>query len=435
MRCPTAAPAASTLAVLAGVAFMAGTLVLTDTIAATLHDAFAGMNAGTDVVVRDRPAGQEFGDQRGPIDAALVATVAAVDGVEAAEGRIQAPVQLLNPRGRPVGTSSPIAATLGGNWVAVDRLNPFRLAAGRQPRADEEVVIDRGSASRRLPVGDTVLCWCRPARRGCGWWASPPRCRRQPRRGRYVCFTPCCGAAAASRPGKVDAIAAAATAGVSQQELRDRIARVTPATVEVVTGAAITTEERRQVKQLTGFVNRFLLAFALIALFVGSFIIYNTFSILVAQRSRELALLQALGASRRQVLTLVLGEAAATGLVAALLGLAAGIGVAAGFKALLAVFAWTFPRGRLVVPPDVLWSLAGRPAGPWPPPPCQSARPPRWHRWPPCASWPRRRRPLPRRLVLRGRDRLGAAALLGGWHVSEAALPVSGLAARCSSWG
>ena len=425
--------AASTLAVLAGVAFVAGTLVLTDTIAATLHDAFAGMNAGTDVVVRDRPAGQEFGDQRGPIDAALVATVAAVDGVEAAEGRIQAPVQLLNPHGRPVGTSSPIAATLGGNWVAVDRLNPFRLAAGRPPRADEEVVIDRGSAKQTgYRVGDTVTVLVQ---------AKPTRVRvvgiatfgaaDSPAGGSYVGFARAASQRLLGRPGKVYAIAAAATAGVSQQELRDRIARVTPATVEVVTGAAITTEERRQVKQLTGFVNRFLLAFALIALFVGSFIIYNTFSILVAQRSRELALLRALGASRRQVLTLVLGEAAATGLVAALLGLAAGIGVAAGLKALLAAFGLDVPAAGLVVTPrtvlvsllvGLLVSLAAA---------VLPAR--RAARVAPLAALRELAHDAAghsRRLLVLGAavTALGAGALLGGLASgSEAALPVVGL--------
>jgi putative ABC transport system permease protein len=108
-----------------------------------------------------------------------------------------------------------------------------------------------------------------------------------------------------------------AAEGVSQQELRDRIAKVTPPSVEVVTGKVLEQESQRAVKDIMNIANQFLLTFALIALFVGSFSIYNTFSILIVQRTRDLALLRAVGASRRQVLGSVLVEAVVVGLIAA----------------------------------------------------------------------------------------------------------------------
>ena len=124
---------------------------------------------------------------------------------------------------------------------------------------------------------------------------------------------------------------------------------MTPPSVEVVTGKVLEQESQRAVKDLLNFANQFLLTFALIALFVGSFSIYNTFSILIVQRTRDLALLRAVGASRRQVLGSVLVEAVVVGLIAAALGLVAGIGVAAGLKALLTGFGLDIPAAGIVV--------------------------------------------------------------------------------------
>jgi putative ABC transport system permease protein len=164
-----------------------------------------------------------------------------------------------------------------------------------------------------------------------------------------VLFTKAAAERLLGEPGKVDGIGVVAAEGVSQQELRDRIAKVTPPSVEVVTGKVLEQESQRAVKDIMNIANQFLLTFALIALFVGSFSIYNTFSILVAQRTRDLALLRAVGASRRQVLGSVLVEAMVVGLIAAALGLVAGIGVAAGLKALLTGFGLDIPAAGIVV--------------------------------------------------------------------------------------
>ena len=122
---------------------------------------------------------------------------------------------------------------------------------------------------------------------------------------------------------------------MSDEQVVERIAQVVPDQVEVLTGAEITAEDQSDIKEGMGFFNTFLLTFALIALFVGSFIIYNSFSILVAQRGRDMALLRAIGASRRQVLGSVLLEAVVVGLIASVVGLAAGVGVASGLKVML----------------------------------------------------------------------------------------------------
>ncbi len=342
---------ATASAVLLGVAFMAGTLVLTDTIGKTVTDFFASLNAGTDAYVRGMAAASDLGGQRPRVDAALVRTVAAVPGVRAAEGNVTGYAQLVDKQGKAVGNSNLGAAPVGAAWTQVDALNPFDLVTGRPPRADDEVVIDKASADKtRLAVGDsaTVLVQTGPQRvRVVG--VARFGAADSPAGSSVVLFTKAAAERLVGEPGKVDGIGVAAATGVSQQELRDRIAEVTPPSVEVVTGKVIERESQRAVKDLMSFANRFLLTFALIALFVGSFIIYNTFSILVAQRTRDLALLRAVGASRRQVLGSVLLEAVVVGLIAAVLGLVAGIAVAAGLKALLTGFGLDIPAAGIVV--------------------------------------------------------------------------------------
>jgi putative ABC transport system permease protein len=338
------------MAVLLGVAFTAGTLVLTDTIGKTVTDFFASVNAGTDAYVRGRVASPELGG-RSRVDAALVPTITAVPGVTAAEGTIGGYAQLVDKQGKAVGNSNLGAPPVGANWGTVDALNPFNLVAGRPPQADDEVVIDKASAdTARFAVGDTatVLVQTGPQRVrvvGIARFGTVDSLAGSS----VVLFTKATAERVVGEAGKVDGIGVVAAKGVSQQELRDRIAKVTPPSVEVVTGKVLEQENQRAVKGLLNIANQFLLTFALIALFVGSFSIYNTFSILIVQRTRDLALLRAVGASRRQVLGSVLVEAVVVGLIAAALGLVAGIGVAAGLKALLTGFGLDIPTAGIVV--------------------------------------------------------------------------------------
>ncbi|HVL91878.1 MAG TPA: FtsX-like permease family protein [Acidimicrobiales bacterium] len=345
----------TSVAVVLGVAFLAGTLVLTDTIGRTFDDLFATVNRGTDAYVRGETAfdADEFGDQRPLVDGALLATVGSVPGVQAADGVVRGYTQLVDREGEALGDPNQGAPTFGGNWTGVEALNPFTLVAGRPPRADGEVVIDKGSADEAgYRVGDraTVLTTGAPqavtvvgiARFGTADSAGGTS---------YVMFHTAEAQRLVGRPGRFTAIAVVAEDGVTQRELADRIDRALPGGIEVLTGAEITEENQSDIKEQLSFFNIFLLIFAVVALFVGSFIIYNSFSIIVAQRAREMALLRAVGASRRQVTGSVLAEAVAIGLLASLVGLAAGVAVAGGLKALLAGFGIDIPAGGIVLAP------------------------------------------------------------------------------------
>jgi putative ABC transport system permease protein len=343
----------TSLAVLLGVAFMAGTLVLTDTIGRSFDDLFASANAGTDVQVRGEAAFEEadLGAQRPRLDASLVDAIRKVDGVAAAEAHIEAYAQVVDKHGDPMGNPEMGAPTMGGAWITHDGLNPFDLDQGRAPRTRSEVALDKATAETGgFHVGDraTVLTQAGPTKVtvvGITTFAG----QASPGGAQVTLFAPGAAQAILTEPGKVDAIKVAAADGVSDEELAHRIEQVVPAKAEVLTGAELTAEDQSAIKEDMSFFNIFLMVFALVALFVGSFIIYNSFSILVAQRGKEMALLRALGAGRRQVLGSVLLEAVVVGLIASATGLLAGIGVASGIKALFETMGVDIPSGAVVV--------------------------------------------------------------------------------------
>jgi putative ABC transport system permease protein len=344
------------LAVVLGVAFMAGTFVLTDTIRNTFDDLFGDVYKGTDAVAREEAAFSNpggAGDVRGRVDASLVDAVSVVDGVATAEGIIQGYTRIIDKDGNAIGDPQAGAPTFGGNWNESPDLNPFVIAAGRPPSADNEIVIDKKSADDAgFHVGDTVTVLAHgPPQQlmlsGIAKFGNAD----SPGGASYVLFTTAAAQRIVAEPGKFDSVAAVADPGVSQRELADRIAAVVPPGVEVVTGAEITAESQSDIEDNLSFFNTFMLIFAVVALLVGSFIIFNTFSITVAQRTRENALLRAIGASKRQVLGSVLIEAFIVALIASLIGLVAGLAVAAGLKALLAGFGFDIPAGSLVITP------------------------------------------------------------------------------------
>lgn len=328
------------LAVLLGVAFMSGTLVLTDTIGRTFDDLFADTNGGTDALVRAEATldgsfgGPGAGEQRPRVDAALVETVAAVEGVEVARGTILGYAQVVGKDGKAIGSQRG-PPTFGGEW-ADDALNPYKLAEGRAPEADDEAVIDRGVADDGdLAVGDrttiltpevvevTIVGIATFGTVGSAGGAT------------FVGMTESAAQEHFAEPGKFDGVGVIAAADVDQETIRTRIAAAVPDGIEVLTGEELTAENQDQAAQAIGFFEQILLVFAYLALFVGSFIIYNTFGIIVAQRTKELALFRALGASRRQVLRAVLLEASVVGFLASTVGLLIGIGLASGLKEIL----------------------------------------------------------------------------------------------------
>ncbi|MFE2409139.1 FtsX-like permease family protein [Kitasatospora sp. NPDC059408] len=347
--------AGTLLSILLGVSFLTGTMVLGDTLRANFDTLFADANAGTDVVVRsadvlDSPG--TAGGVRAPVDAALADRLRAVPGVAAAEPSVQGAGQLVGADGRPIGGQGP--PTLAGNWLADGRLNPYRLAEGRAPAAPGEVVINRGAAkSGGLHVGSTtVLRTPDPVPVtvvGIATFGASAD-GMGPSTFTAMTFADAERHLTPEGAGQASSIQVRAAGGVSQQELAARIAPRLPAGVQAVTGAAAT---RESTQQLSGrFLSMFttlLLVFAGIALLVATFTIHNTFAIVVAQRTRENALLRALGAVRGQVLAATLAEALAVGVLASLGGLLGGIGVATGLKALFSVLGFALPTGGMVI--------------------------------------------------------------------------------------
>jgi putative ABC transport system permease protein len=323
-------------AVLLGVAFLSGTLVMGDTMRGGFTDTFTQANAGIDAVSRSSTeVGEGEFSERGLLPDDVVDQVRAVDGVAAAAPVIEGIGQIVGAGGDPLGGNGP--PTFAGNWVTDPGLNPWRVAEGRAPEADGEVVIDRAAAKDGdLAVGDTITVRTpEPVEArlvgivtfGDADGMGGPT---------YAAFTTAFAQRALlAEPGRVTSVVAAGDGSLGEGQLAARIDDALGDGTETLTAAALTAEQEDDVEaDFVGVVQTTMLMFAAIALVVATFSIYNTFSILVAQRTRESALFRALGASRRQVITSVVVEAVAVGLVASALGLVAGVGLAAGLTSL-----------------------------------------------------------------------------------------------------
>jgi putative ABC transport system permease protein len=341
---------ATALAVLLGVAFMTGTQVLTSSIGASFDKVFADVYASIDVVVRSSTeVDTRVGAQRATIDGSLVPTVASVDGVAAAEGQVRGQIRVLDREGDALSPQGIPHFAL--NWLTTPELNGWTLVDGRPPEGPSDIVLDQATATDgAFSVGDVVqvsvtggvqdLTVVGVARFGqVDTWGGVPA----------ALFETSAAQALVGEPGRFDWISVVGD-GVTEAELRDRVAPVLTAGTEAVTGDDFTEESQDAFQRLISVFNTFLLVFALIALFVGSFIIYNTFSIIVAQRTRELALLRAVGASRGQVVRSVLLEALVVGAAASAIGVVAGLGLASGLNALVRSVGFAGPETPLVVP-------------------------------------------------------------------------------------
>jgi len=348
--------ALTAFSVLLGVAFIAGTLVLTDTIGRTFDGLFGDIYRGTAAVVRAQEPftpQASFTSTRPRIPASLADQIRQVPGVSAVRLSIDGYAQLIGADGKAIGNPAAGAPTLGEAWNDVPSMNPYTFLPGSRPPATAaEIAIDKHSADvGKLRVGDRVrvLTQGAPASYqlvGIFRWGNAD----SPLGASITLFEPATASVVLGEPGKVNQIDVAAASGVSQQQMVNRLrAALHDPSLEVLTGKQITKENQDAVRKALGFFNTFLLVFALIALFVGSFLIFNTFSIVVAQRLRELALLRAVGASRRQVTLSVLGESLVIGIVASAVGLVAGIGLAIGLRQLLILFGIDIPSAGLLI--------------------------------------------------------------------------------------
>ncbi|HEX6844844.1 MAG TPA: FtsX-like permease family protein [Actinomycetota bacterium] len=344
------------LSIVLGVGFVAGTYVLTDTMNAAFDELFAGVSQSSDVTVRSvsafapEPAGPGGGgEEREPLPASLLEEVQEVASVAAAEGSVQGYAQVVDPEsGEPIGGVGP--PTIGTNWNAFSD-GVLTLREGREPRDAGEVVVDAVTArTYSLAVGGEVQILFVEGPEpftivGIAGFGEADNLGGAT----LAVFDTATAQRVLDKEGVFDAIEARGDEGVTPIRLRDDIQAVLPAGTEAVTTADVGAEQAAQFREALGFFETALLVFAGVALFVGSFIIFNTFSIIVAQRTRELALLRALGASRRQVLVSVVAEAIAIGLVTSAVGILAGIAIAAGLQALLGVFGIDIPSTGIVV--------------------------------------------------------------------------------------
>jgi len=334
--------ALTTIAVILGVSFVAGTFILTDTINATFTSIFATANAGVAVTVHGHAIAGDSGGIGGssnhPIPTSLLATVRAVPGVQDAVGNIfREGATLIGPDGKPIGGNGP--PTFGANWITDGNISPYRLRSGKPPVGPDDVVVDAGTAAKHdLVVGQSLpIVFLGGVEEhftisGIAGYGSSDNLAGAT----IALFSEATAERVLDGQDKFDSILVSAQSGVTDVVLRERIAQALPGYAEAETGQqAAAAAEQSTESTISTFIGTPLLVFAFIALFVGSFLIINTFNILVAQRTRELALLRALGATRAQVMTSVLVEAAVTGLVASILGFVVGILIA---KALLSVF-------------------------------------------------------------------------------------------------
>lgn len=332
------------LAVAIGVAFVSGVTTLTDTMSRSFDDLISTVNTGTDAWVRGKSqftASAQFGggEQRPRVEATVAERVAQIPGVAAAEPFVRGGVDPFNADGEPAGQATFGPPIFGANWREQEALNPFTLVEGsRAPEGPDEVVLDKGLADELgYAVGDRVtidsdLGVITPTVVGIARFGSAD----SPLGAKFVMFDLTTAETLLAEPGEVDGIAVAAEPGLDQAELRDVVADgLDDPALEVVTGAELTAETQDRVAEWFRFFRQTLLVFAVLAVVVGAFVIYTSFSFIVAQRQRQVALLRAVGASRRQVLGSVLLESLAVGILASLAGYAAGVALAAALSRLM----------------------------------------------------------------------------------------------------
>ena len=341
--------ALTALSIVLGVTFIAGTFVLTDTLHNTFDTLFGNIYQNIDFQVRGVA---QFGSggtaTRNPVQESLLAKVRAVPGVEAADGSITGFAQYIAPDGKAISTGG--APTLGLSFDPDQQISELRLVQGTGPTTPHDVVMDLGTAQKYgFKVGQRVRILLQ----------GPTQTFTITGLVRFGTADNLAGATLAAfdtptaqklmgEVGQFDSINVVAQPGADKATVERAIARVLPRSAEVVTGQTVVNEATSAIGQALGFLNTALLVFAFIALFVGGFTILNTFSIIVGQRTRELALLRIVGASRRQVFRSVLGEALIVGLVSSLVGLGLGVLAAIGLEKLLSGFGVTLPSGPLV---------------------------------------------------------------------------------------
>ncbi|MEU6542617.1 FtsX-like permease family protein [Streptomyces sp. NPDC046859] len=337
------------LAVMLGVAFVSGTLVFAD----TLSNAFRNQSAKSydDVAVAVTSHADPDNPEEEPgLSQKTLDRLTAVDGVAAAHGRVEGFAGVADPDGKLIGVGwsnkgSNFAPGKDGEDAA------YTFTEGSGPVKDDQVALDEESATKgEYQVGDRV----RVATNGpvkeftlSGVFTTEDGAVNAG--GSLVLFDTAVAQKQYLQPGYFESVTLTAAPGASDAKILDAVKPLLPDNAEARTGQALADEQADQIEQGMGNLKQVLLGFAGIALFVGIFLISNTFTMLVAQRTKEIALMRAVGASRRQISRSVLAEAALVGLVASLIGFALGVGLAVGLRSGMAAFEMKIPDGPLIL--------------------------------------------------------------------------------------
>ncbi|MEV5430813.1 FtsX-like permease family protein [Streptomyces sp. NPDC052701] len=340
----------SALAVVLSVAFVAGSLIFSDTVGRTFDRLFA--SSAADVTVRPRQNLDEAlpSGATATLPAALADRVARVDGVAAARVEAEAEdITVVDDDDEPVSPTTG-APTTGTNWNPTGR-SPVELTSGRAPRGPAEALIDAETAGRaEVRIGDTLTVIAAPGSFRVEVVGIVTFTTANPGVALLLLDTPTAQSRLLGDPEAATGISVDAADGVSDDLLKRRVAAALgPGAYDCRTAAE---QAKSDVEQLGGFldvVKYVMLGFAGVAVLVGVFLIVNTFSMLIARRTRELGLLRALGADRRQVRRSVLTEALLLGLAGSTLGLAAGVGLAVGLIELMSLVGTDLRSTEMVI--------------------------------------------------------------------------------------
>ncbi|WP_326765970.1 ABC transporter permease [Streptomyces sp. NBC_01591] len=341
------------LAVMLGVAFVSGTLVFTDTLGNALRNQSA--KSYNDVAVAVTTYADQRDEKTPGITAATLKKIQGLDGVDTATGRVSGFAGVADPDGKLIGNGW---SNTGGNYSPGKngKDSAYTFVEGTGPVAADRIALDKETAKRgEYQVGDKV----RVATNGpvkeytlSGVFTTEDGAVNAG--GSLVLFDTEVAQKLYLRPGMFRDANVSATPGTSAEQLLAGVKPLLPKDAEAKTGQALADEQAKQIESGLSGLNGMLLAFAGIALFVGVFLIANTFTMLVAQRTRELALMRAVGASRRQVKRSVLIEAAVVGVIASVVGFALGLGLAIGLRSAMGLFGGKIPAGPLIVSPTAV---------------------------------------------------------------------------------
>ncbi|MBI5104317.1 MAG: ABC transporter permease, partial [Solirubrobacterales bacterium] len=350
--------ALTALAVALGVTLIAGTYVFTDTINGSFDRIFTETNKGTDVALV--PQNDLSGDEDPPpIPASVLDRVKAVDGVGVVEGSIfSSGVSFRKADGSKLGGQGGFGAIASSSNDK--RFQDFSTVDGRMPTGPGEVAIDKGLAEKGdFKVGSKIQISAQAPKKAYTVTGLVQIAGVDSLGGFSIAVMTLPEAQRVTdKTAAFDEIDVGAAAGTTPEQLLERIKPIVPRNVEVRTGEQQAEAQSKDIRDNLGFLRTALLAFAGISLFVGAFIIFNTFSITVQQRTREFGLLRTLGAKRRQVLQSVLGEGIVLGVLGSIVGLGLGVLVAAGLKALFKAVGFDVPaNGSVIATRTVVVSL------------------------------------------------------------------------------